>query len=232
MLISAENRAVLLAKIHHLLNSARDSLQRCRKHYKRDFDRCLRKTFERINTEDYLLIDVLDRVNKTPKLEHAIQGRYRVLGQDQRPMVIQRKWLAQRITAKSVALASRPNGLLPTPPEPAAAINIQAMNLKQTPWLILVAMDHVLKDGVQLEFVLNWEPNYDNKWKLGSNKPKESVTVSKYFSRMREAMPDQWKVSSEVSPRNNTKKRSQQVSAKLVESIAPLLGTPPSLIYL
>lgn len=72
----AEQPAVFLASLYHSLDRAHASLQQTHERYKRDFDRILCKGRERIETGEFVFIDVSNGVTQTSKKGHAAEGRY------------------------------------------------------------------------------------------------------------------------------------------------------------
>lgn len=108
-----------------------------------------------------MFIDISDGEIKTPKLDCAVKGPYRVFGQDQHTVVFHCKGLAQGITADRVARASRPAGVPSISPDSASAMKIKNKNLGGTTWLFHGILDHNFKDDGQLEFLLNLGDNYE-----------------------------------------------------------------------
>lgn len=136
-------------------------------------------------------MDALDGFTKTSKLGHAVDERYRALGQDQHVMVIQHRELVERITADSVALASWPVGVPPILPESVLAIDIRNTNLKKTPWFLLGILYHGLNDDGQPNFLSNWGPNYEAVRKPRNSLPEEAI--SRHFAYMCRSMPVRYK---------------------------------------
>lgn len=79
---AAEQRAILLATIQHLLHCAPASIHRNQKRLRKDLDQRLGKRSKRIRTGDYLFFDFLEGFTKTSKLGHAVDEACRVLGKD------------------------------------------------------------------------------------------------------------------------------------------------------
>lgn len=89
--VAAKIQARFLAKQQYSLHRARASLQRANERHKRDFERRIHKYWTRTRTGNNVFIDSLILVIKALELEHAVDGPYRVLGQDQHTLFFQRK---------------------------------------------------------------------------------------------------------------------------------------------
>lgn len=83
-------------------------------------------------------------------------------------MVNQRSERAEKKTRDRVALAPRPAGVTPIPPESSSAIDIQNKNLKGTLWLLHEILDNYLRDDGHLELLLNWVPIMRLHWILAT----------------------------------------------------------------
>lgn len=70
---AAEQQAGFLATVEHLLDPAHASFHLTQKWYKRDFNRRFYRGRIRIRYGDYVFIDALDGVTKTPKSTHAVK---------------------------------------------------------------------------------------------------------------------------------------------------------------
>lgn len=137
-----------------------------------------------------MFIDVSDGVTKKQKLEHAVEGSYQVLGQDQHTEAMQRKELLERTTAGRVTLTPRQTDVPTISPESASEKDTHYKNMEGTPWLYPRIMDDCLKDDNQLEFLLSWSPNFEATWEPRSNLPEEAI--SKFLARMPESIPDRY----------------------------------------
>lgn len=72
---------------------------------KKDFERRLRKGYERIRTRNYLFNNVSDDVTETPKLGHGCEGPYWLSEQEPDTVIIQREKLVDCITADRVVVS-------------------------------------------------------------------------------------------------------------------------------
>lgn len=111
-----------------------------------------------VRTLDDVFIDVSDGVANSSKLRHELEGPYRVLGQDQRTMVIQRTEPIEGTIADWVTPAHQPSTVPPIPPEPAPDLDIPNKNFEGILWLFHGILDQHLKNEGQHEFQLKWVP--------------------------------------------------------------------------
>lgn len=147
-----------------------------------------------------MFIDVSDSVTKRQKVKHAVEGPFRVLGQEQHTVAIQHKDLDENFTADRVSVAPSLAGVRSKPQKSASTMGSQNKNFEWKLWFLHGILDCYLKENVHPEFLLNWNPSYRDTWERSNSMLEEAITG--YFARMRKAVPDQYDRSLAVSPRD------------------------------
>lgn len=122
---------------------------------------------------------------------HALRGLYRILEQDKYTVVIQRKKPVKGITAEKVVHTLQTAGGSSIPQYSGLVANIQNKDVEETPSLFEGFLDHhYINDVGHLQFLLSGSRNYEATWESRNNMVEGAI--SRYFARMRRAVPDKY----------------------------------------
>ena len=169
----------------------RDSIDRARSHmdkaqarYKRDFDRRVRRVTHRPKVGSHVYLDPFDGTKKRSKLQHTVEGPYKVLEIDNRTIVIQRGEVVERVSADRTTPAPQPNTAVADADKQereASASYMASNNREGETWLVDKLIDHRKSGKGRYEFQVRWVGDYEDTWEPRANIPEE--LVSRYFAR-------------------------------------------------
>ena len=95
-------------------------------------------------------------------------------------VTIQRGPVIERVTANRLTRA--PSSAVPAEPEHASSsADVATKNTKGTAWVFKKILDHREDDDGSLEFLLDWDGDYEPSWQPRANVPEESV--SRYLAK-------------------------------------------------
>lgn len=162
------------------IDKARSSLAKTQARYKKDFDKRVRRVANKPKVNGYVYLDPQDGTRKRSKLQHDVEGPYKVLEVNDRTIVIQRGDVVERVSADRTTPA-------PTPPQPkianvhdASPKDLLQKNIEGETWLVESILEHRKNKHNQYEFRVDWVGDYEPTWEPRSNIPEE--LVSRYFA--------------------------------------------------
>ncbi|MEM6472591.1 MAG: chromo domain-containing protein [Planctomycetota bacterium] len=171
-------------RLKRTLTKARAALSKTQARYKKDFDKRVRKVTHKPKVGGFVFLDPEDGSGKRKKLQHDVEGPFKVLRVDVRTVVIQRGDVVERVSADRVAPAPAPKSDAPIEyPEAATPKDLAEKNIEGESWLVDSLIDHrKMRDG-KLEFLVRWSGPYEDTWEPRANIPEE--LISRYFARYR-----------------------------------------------
>ena len=176
-------RLLFADRLRASIEQARATLQRTQGRYKRDFDKRIRRIRDKPRTGGWVFLDPNDGAHKRPKLQHAVEGPYKVLEAAPRTVVIQRGAFVERVGTDRVTPAPAPESDAPMIyPEAATAQDMAEKNAEGETWLVESIDDHRKKQRGKLEFRVRWVGPYEPTWEPRANIPEE--LISRYLARL------------------------------------------------
>ena len=162
-----------------------------RARYKRDFDKRVRAVAHKPATGGYVYLDPYDGSKAKSKLQHIVEGPYRVLDVTDRTATVQRGGVAERVTLDRLTPAPINATEKASAPPPVAAellpspANLAEKNRSGPSYLVDKITDHRVtgpQSKRRYEFLVHWVGYADTTWEPRANIPEE--LVSRYFKSL------------------------------------------------
>ena len=174
------SRFAFLKRLDVAITKARAALTKTQQRYKRDFDKRVRQTNQRLRPGDFVYLNPTEDGKQRTKLTSPAVGPYRVLLNDDHTVYIDRDGLVERVSANRVVYAPPPANVPKSLTSPADLTEKVTEGPKYTVERLL---EHERSPNGQYRFRVKWADYETPTWEERKYIPEE--VVSRYFSELR-----------------------------------------------